>query len=99
MARTPRMMVAGEPTAYHIISRTALDGYVLGDVEKEFFVKLLKQQAAVYFAEILGYCVMGNHFHLLVRMLSGNSFNDEEILKRYQGVYGEEVFLPQERIG
>jgi putative transposase len=54
MARTPRMMVTGELTAYHIISRTALDGYVLGDVEKEFFVKLLKQQTAVYFAEILG---------------------------------------------
>jgi REP element-mobilizing transposase RayT len=99
MARTPRMMVTGEPTAYHIISRTALDGYVLGDVEKEFFVKLLKKQAAVYFAEIIGYCVMGNHFHLLVRMLSGNSFSDEDIIKRYQGIYGQEALLPQERIG
>jgi putative transposase len=98
MARTPRMMVTGEPTAYHIISRTALDGYVLGDVEKEFFVKLLKKQAAVYFAEIIGYCVMGNHFHLLVRMLSGSGLSDEDIIKRYQGIYGEEVFLPQERI-
>jgi len=29
------MLITGEPTAYHVMSRTALDGYVLGDVEKE----------------------------------------------------------------
>lgn len=27
MARIPRLMVAGEPTVYHVISRTALDGF------------------------------------------------------------------------
>jgi REP element-mobilizing transposase RayT len=99
MARIPRMMITGEPTAYHIISRTALDGYVLGDVEKDFFVKLLKDQAAVYFAEIIGYCVMGNHFHLLVRMLSDGGYSDEDILKRYREIYGEEALLSKEGIG
>jgi putative transposase len=99
MPRTPRMMMTGEPTAYHIISRTALDGYVLGDVEKDFFVRLLKDKAAIYFIEIIGYCVMGNHFHLLVRMLSDSGYTDKEITQRYQGIYGEDSLLPKERIG
>jgi len=28
-------MVTGEPAVYHVMSRTALDGFVLGDVEKD----------------------------------------------------------------
>jgi putative transposase len=47
MPRSPRMMITGEPTAYHIISRTALDGHVFGDAERDFFVKLLKDKAAI----------------------------------------------------
>ncbi len=37
MARIPRMAVKGDEVAYHVISRTALDGFVLGDVESESF--------------------------------------------------------------
>jgi len=36
MARIPRIMIVGEPTAYHVIPRTALDGFPIGDVEKDF---------------------------------------------------------------
>ena len=31
MARIPRIMLIGEPTAYHIMSRTALDGYPIDE--------------------------------------------------------------------
>jgi len=43
MARIARMMIAGEPAVYHVMSRTALDGFPFGDVEKDFFVDLLKR--------------------------------------------------------
>jgi hypothetical protein len=33
MARIPRMVIQGEPAVYHVVSRTALDGFVLGDAE------------------------------------------------------------------
>jgi len=33
MPRIARMIIKGEPAVYHVISRTALDGYVIGDVE------------------------------------------------------------------
>jgi hypothetical protein len=58
MPRIARMVVKGEPTVYHIISRTALDGYVIGDVEKEFLLKLIKRLSAIYFAEVIGFCLM-----------------------------------------
>ncbi len=35
MPRIARMIIKGEPAVYHVISRTALDGYVIGDVEKD----------------------------------------------------------------
>ena len=36
MVRIPRLTMAGEPAAYHVISRTALDGFVLGEDEQLF---------------------------------------------------------------
>jgi len=33
MPRIARLIVKGEPAVYHVVSCTALDGYVLGDVE------------------------------------------------------------------
>ncbi len=67
MARIARMLITGEHTAYHVMSRTALDGFPLGDVEKDFLVHLIKAKSRLYFTEIIGFCCMGNHFHGLVR--------------------------------
>ena len=41
MARIPRMVVHGEPAVYHGVSRTALDGFVLGDAEKEYLLRVI----------------------------------------------------------
>jgi len=59
MPRIARLIVKGEPTVYHVISRTALDGFVLGDIEKEYFLNLIRRLSKVYFAEVLGFCLMG----------------------------------------
>jgi len=34
------LIVKGEPTVYHVMSRTALDGFVLRDIEKEIIMRL-----------------------------------------------------------
>jgi REP element-mobilizing transposase RayT len=80
----------GEPTVYHVISRTALDGFVLKDVEKDYLLKLIKRLSSVYFAEVLGFCIMGNHFHLVVRMHPGDGYNDEEIKHRFKLYHGKD---------
>ena len=48
---------------------------------------LIKRYAALYLIEILGFCLMGNHFHLLVKMFPEYKFTDEDIKKRYKGFY------------
>ena len=69
MPRIPRMVINDETTVYHVMSRTALDGFPLGDIEKDFMLDLIKRYAALYLVEILGFSLMGNHFHLLVKTL------------------------------
>jgi len=43
----------------------------------------------LYFTEVLGFCCMGNHFHLLVRMLPETDFSDRQIMYRYERFWGE----------
>ena len=98
MPRTSRMLISDEKAVYHVISRTALDGFPFGDREKDEFVKILKRVSRIYFAEVFGYAVMGNHFHLLVAMRPSHHFTDEDIKQRYLMVYGEDAPFPEGRI-
>lgn len=88
MARSPRITNPGEPTVYHLISRTTLVGFPLGDVEKDYFTELVRKFARIYFIEVLGFCCMGNHFHLLVRMFPEEDYSDEDIRDRFTFCYG-----------
>ena len=90
MARVPRIMLTGEPTAYHIMSRTALEGFPMDDVEKDFFVEQVAALSTLFFTEVLGFCCMGNHFHLLVRMRPETDFSDSELKKRLAAFYDKE---------
>ena len=90
MPRTQRMIIDDQSTVYHVMSRTALDGFPLGDVEKDFMLDLIQRYAALYLVEILGFCLMGNHFHILVKVIPEYKFSDKDILKRYVDFYGDE---------
>ncbi|VFQ43011.1 transposase [Desulfoluna butyratoxydans] len=98
MPRSLRMVVSDESTAYHIISRTALDGLPFGDIEKEALVDIIKKFSSIYFADVLGYAVMGNHFHLLVTMHTEMRASDAEIRHRYSLLYGEKTVFPEGKI-
>ena len=90
MPRTKRLIINNETAVYHIMSRTALDGFPLGDAEKDFMLNLIKDYSKLYFVEILGFCLMGNHFHILVKMFPEHKFTDKDIKKRYESFYGDE---------
>ena len=90
MPRIARMLNKGEKTVYHVISRTALDGFPFQDVEKEALGKIIKKFSLIYFTDIMGFCVMGNHFHLLVKMRPDHDFTDEQIKERLSAFYGRE---------
>ena len=38
---------------------TALGGFPLGDIEKDFMLNLVKRYSSLYLIEILGFCLMG----------------------------------------
>jgi REP element-mobilizing transposase RayT len=90
MPRTQRLKVSDETTVYHVMSRTALDGFPLGNVEKDFMLDLIKRYSALYFVEILGFCLMGNHFHILVKMFPDHKFTNQDIKERFIDFHGEE---------
>ena len=93
MARMPRFLIPHQQTTYHVISRTALDGYPLGEQEKSLLLATIKQLSSVYFCEVLGFCLMGNHFHLLVTMRPEDEVLDEEVKESFQSRYGDEYTL------
>ncbi len=94
MPRTSRMIIPDEPAVYHVMSRTALDDFPMGAVENDFLLKMIKRFSSLYFTEILGFCLMGNHFHLLVKMIPESDISDDEIKKRFQRFYGEDSTFP-----
>ncbi len=93
MPRTARIIVKGEEAVYHIISRTALDGLPFNSQDKDKFVSILKYLSKIYFAEILGYTILDNHFHILARMKPGSDYSDKDIKKRFEYKYGTKVNL------
>ena len=90
MPRYARMIVSNEKAVYHIMSRTCLAGFPFGDVEKDEFVKIIKNFSGLYFVEVMGFCIMGNHFHLLIKMLPEHNFSDNEIRNRYLNFFGQD---------
>ena len=58
----------GEGQYFHVMSRLTGDVPMWDALEKEAMVKLLWKMSAFCGVELLTYCVMGNHFHALVRV-------------------------------
>jgi REP element-mobilizing transposase RayT len=68
MAREARRLIHEETGGYHIISRVTGQDFLMGPKEKDRFLDILYLLSQVYFVELHSYCVMDNHFHLLVTM-------------------------------
>lgn len=69
---------------YHCVSRVVERLFHFGKVEKEQFVKLMRIYEAFCGVKVLSYCVMSNHFHILVEVppRPEGGISDEEILDR-----------------
>ena len=64
----------GNCSHFHVMSRVAGGAMLFGDEEKEAFRLLMWRMAKFSGVEILTYCVMGNHFHLLIRIPKREAF-------------------------
>ncbi|MEM6884898.1 MAG: transposase [Verrucomicrobiota bacterium] len=66
---------------YHCISRVVGREFLLGDTEKDYFVKLMRKYERFCRLKVVSYCVMDNHFHLLVEEPQGQpELTDSEFL-------------------
>ncbi len=91
MPRIARFIRDNQPTIYHIVSRTALQGLPIKDRDNDFLLGLIKKLSAFYFVDVLGFALMGNHFHLVIRMYPESDPMDDEIKERLQKYYGDEL--------
>jgi len=82
-----RMKVKGSAAVYHCMTRTVNGERLFGDREKEVLRKMIWQVADFSGVEVLTYCVMANHFHVLVRVPEAEAVSDRELLRRYEVLY------------
>ena len=80
--RMARIKVAGESAVYHCISRVVGGQMLLDDLGKEKLTELLGRLADFCGVEVITYCMMSNHFHLLVRVPARVELSDAELLTK-----------------
>ena len=88
--RVKRLNVMGETAVYHCITRTVGGEMLFGEREKEVLRKQIWQVSAFCGVEVLTYCIMSNHVHLLVRVRGAESVSDDELVRRYGLLYHRE---------
>jgi putative transposase len=85
----------GKPAIYHCVSRIVNREYLLKREEKEKFVGLMRAYGRFCQVEVLTFCVMSNHFHILVEVPArpedgGASWTDEKLLTHMECLYSDE---------
>jgi putative transposase len=81
----------GKPVLYHVISRVVDRRFVFGPGEKERFRTLMRMQEKFTGCRVLSYCLMCNHFHLLleVPLMPEDGLSEEILLKRLSAIYSD----------
>ena len=78
---------------YHCVSRVVNREFVLGAVEKEQFRALMRVYERLCGLRVVGYCIMSNHFHILVevprRPAAGELPGDAELVARVRECLGD----------
>jgi len=81
----------GRPgSTYHVISRFVDRQFALGEERaKRVFLDFMRRQSAFSGVQVLTYCIMGNHFHLLLRVPERPELPEAEVLRRTRCIWGE----------
>lgn len=83
-----KMLKGHDATCFHIVSRLDASIPLLDEIDREALVSMIRKQARFTGVEVLNYCVLGNHFHLLVRVP-----DREQWLKPFRGKIGEKRLM------
>jgi len=88
----------GKPAIYHCVSRIVDRRRIFGIEEKEKFTYYMRVYEEFCQVRILTWCLMGNHFHILVEIPEppedrGKSWSDEKFLRHISCRYRDREFL------
>jgi len=84
--RRRRILGRNKTNYYHLMSRVVSGDFLLGDEEKVFFRNTMRKLERFMGVKILTYCIMTNHFHILLEVPEVKDLSDEEILDRIKGL-------------
>lgn len=84
----------GGTDVFHVMSRTCGGAVFFDEMDKEALVIVMRKLARFCGVRLLTYCVMGNHFHALVRVPNQARWIEE----RFGGADGEERLLAHMRL-
>ena len=88
--RQARMLVPpGMEGVYHVVSRVVDRRMVFGEEEKRHFLRLMKGYAGFSGLPVVSWCLMDNHFHLLVAVpeQTDRELPDKAVLGRMAPAY------------
>ena len=75
------------PGAYYHVMNRGLSRAAIFDIDDDYgmFMEALKESQALFQVKLLSYCLMSNHYHLLVYTPKGDlsRFIDKGWIKRY----------------
>lgn len=84
-----RVLLEKNTAVYHVVSKSAFHEFRFSDKCKEMFRSMLERQAEFCGVEVLAFCFLDNHFHLLVRIpYLEKAPDDKELIRRYEALYG-----------
>ena len=89
---------AVKPAIYHCISRVVDRRFVFGERECEAFRMYLRMYENFSGCRVLAYCVMSNHFHILLEVppMPEGGITDDELLRRLRALYGNDSVIVAE---
>ena len=86
--RLARIKAPGDESAiYHCVTRTVNGEFLIDETAKEVLRKQLWRAASFSGVQVLTYCILTNHFHVLIRVPPKEVVPDKELIRRYRLLY------------
>jgi len=82
-----RFLGRGKVNYYHLMSQVVRQQFIFGDEEKRYFQWLMRRLEKFMGVRVLTYCIMSNHFHILLEVPECESLSDGELFERIDGYY------------